>query len=120
MASAIRIASVAGVFVLVVTIMIFSFAPKGTELPVLPPLRSDKVNHFAGNYALVLCLLTAFPRLRPSVGAGLIILLGGCLEYIQQQVGREASLGDFAANVAGVLFAVLPIWMFRLRTRGPR
>jgi len=106
------------VIVLVLTILIFSFAPKGTELPVLPPLRSDKVNHFAGNYALVLCLLTAFPRLRPSLGACLIILIGGCLEYIQLQIGREASFGDFAANVAGVLFAVFPIWIFRLRARG--
>lgn len=116
----IQIASALGVIALVITVLIFSFAPKGTELPAFPLLPSDKVNHFVGNYALMLCTLAALPKLRPVVCALLIVLFGGCVEFTQLQVGREASIGDLAANIAGVLFAIGPVWMLRLRGRAPQ
>lgn len=94
-----------------------SFAPKGSGLPLLPALASDKVNHVAGCYALTLLIVTALPGLRPSHVAALIVLAGGAVELVQGQVGREASLSDFLANLAGVLAAVLPLWLARLRSR---
>ncbi|MGA1343751.1 MAG: hypothetical protein ACO33A_12060 [Hyphomonas sp.] len=96
-----------------------SFAPKGADLPLLPALASDKVNHITGCYVLTLLILAALPGLRPSLLAALIVLAGGVVEAAQAEVGREASLSDFLANLAGVLAAVLPIWLARLRSRPP-
>ena len=104
---------------LLAAILYVSFAPKGSNLPSLPPLLSDKVNHIAGTYVLTLLSLAAVPKLRPLWAAAMIILAGGAIELAQEQFGREASLGDFLANAAGVLLAVIPLWLARLRDRGP-
>jgi len=91
-----------------------SFTPNDLGLPLIPAPASDKVNHLAGCYALTLLALTALPGLRPSRLAALIILAGGAVELVQGEIGREAALSDVLANLAGVLAAILPVWLARL------
>jgi len=68
----------------------------------------DKLIHLVayGGLALLGCL--PCDRVQHSLPvAAMLILLGGAIELTQSLVpGRDASLGDFAANTCGVLIGV--------------
>lgn len=95
-------------------LLYLSFAPAGTDLASLPQLAPDKVNHIAANYVLTLLLLGALPRWRPLLLAGLVLLAGAGVEYLQGRVGRSACLSDLLANAAGICLVLLPAGVARL------
>lgn len=89
----------------------------GSLAPGTPSLNvsyGDKVQHF-GAYALLAGLAFLTFRRRSWIAAGVLIALGVGVELLQvaQDLGREGSVLDAAANSAGVLLATAA-W------RGPR
>ena len=86
--------------------------------------HADKVMHFVGYSVLGgLAMLGAAPwrRFRPALGAWLLVALwGACDEWHQSFVpGRDASLGELAADVGGAALGVgvLLWWITRRRRR---
>lgn len=61
----------------------------------------DKAEHALAFAALVLPNSCCNRRSLPLTVLG-AVLLGGAIELIQPFVGREASLGDFAADLVGI------------------
>jgi VanZ family protein len=65
---------------------------------------NDKVLHFMSYFGLAAMAAAAVKRRGSAVLAGLcLILLGALLEIVQGYVGRDASIYDEFANIAGVL-----------------
>lgn len=83
-----------------------------------PPVRfahSDKVLHAAAYAALAASLL--IPGLPPLRAAGAAALYGATDEIHQRFVpGRDASLGDWAADLAGAAAAAAGAWAWRRRS----
>jgi VanZ family protein len=75
----------------------------------------DKAAHFIAFYAATAMLLAAFPRRRRVDLAAMAVLGGAAIEVAQQLAGRDAGLGDLAADAAGALAVLAPIWIERLR-----
>lgn len=69
----------------------------------------DKVVHFLLFGLILWSFGVLFRRLPRMVAAGLVIAIGGAIELLQALVGRDPSWGDFAADAAGVLAALL-LW----------
>ena len=71
----------------------------------LPFSYLDKVEHALAYGFLMLWFVQAYPKTQPRmVVAGLLIVLGIVLEYLQRMTGyREFSYADMLANGAGVL-----------------
>lgn len=103
------------------------------ELTPTPPDEAqfvwDKLEHFTAYFGLaamamlVLAARGARARTLALALAG-IWLLGGVLEIVQAFVGRDAELGDVAANSIGVLAGAAVAWLFlwltgHLRGRPP-
>lgn len=65
----------------------------------------DKAVHFLFFFALVLPILTFYPRSWVWV-VPVAIAYGGMIEVIQPYFGRGMELGDFVANSLGVLAAI--------------
>lgn len=76
---------------------------------------SDKTAHAAAFYVLSLALFAALPRLRRTDLALGLLALAAATEIAQTMTGRSGSFADFAADGAGVLVAVLPAMVERLR-----
>jgi len=67
-------------------------------------LFNDKLLHFLAYFALAAMAAAAFRERRPVFFAGVaLMVLGGVLEILQGFTGREVSVYDEIANVAGVL-----------------
>jgi VanZ family protein len=81
-------------------------------------VRGDRLEHALLVYALTVCLLAAFPRLKVRVVVGGMLALGLGLELVQALpfVTGAAQVGDVAADVVGVLLAALPFLAGRART----
>jgi VanZ family protein len=85
-----------------------------TPLGALPEVHMwDKLQHFVAYAVLAICGVVGFPGRRPRllVGVGLIVL--GCgLEVAQAAVpGRNPSIGDAVANIAGIAFGLATAWI---------
>jgi hypothetical protein len=83
--------------------------------PIHPPDGMDKLLHMACFYAYALLVLAAFPRRRKTDLAVGLLLIGAASEFAQAMTGRDGSVGDFAADAAGIACAVGPIWVARFR-----
>jgi hypothetical protein len=81
------------------------------------PVPGDRVEHALVVYLLMTLIPAAFPRVRLWVPAVALIGLGVGVELIQELPGvvGRAQLGDVAADVAGVLLGLFPMWMARHR-----
>ena len=77
----------------------------------------DKLYHMAGYAWLAFLPCFGFARKRLGLAASLSMILLGCaLEYAQGYVpGRMASLGDMAANTAGVALGIIAGRLLRYR-----
>ena len=86
-------------------------------MPQLPRVHlSDKLGHFLAYGLITMSFIGALKRqagwrLRLTVLVG-IAILGIFDEVTQPLVSRQASVGDFAADVAGIL-AVTALWISR-------
>lgn len=59
----------------------------------------------------MLTVLGAFPRWPCWLLAGAVLLLGAAIEIVQPWAGRQGSLEDILADLAGITTAVLPCWI---------
>jgi VanZ family protein len=77
----------------------------------------DKLYHMAGYAWLAFLPCFGFARKRVGLAASLSMIVLGCaLEYAQGYVpGRMPSLGDMAANTAGVLLGIAAGRLLRYR-----
>lgn len=79
---------------------------------------SDKAHHLMAFAALAFPLPAVRPRLAPWVVLG-VICYGGFIELIQPSLGRQAELGDLAADAAGAVLgaaAGVALGLWRTRT----
>jgi VanZ family protein len=85
---------------------------QGAEAAFVP---WDKAAHFIAFYGLTILMFAAFPR-RRRLDLTMIAVLAGCgIELAQQLTGRDAELGDVAADALGAFAVMAPLWMERLR-----
>jgi VanZ family protein len=76
---------------------------------------SDKVAHAGAFYALTLGLFGCFPYIRRTDLGLFVILIGASTEVVQAFVGRDGNFPDFAADSMGILGAMLPATVERIR-----
>ena len=76
---------------------------------------SDKTAHAAAFYALSLGLFASLPRVRRTDLAIGVVAFAAATEVAQTFTGRTGSFEDLAADATGVLVAVLPAMVERLR-----
>lgn len=76
---------------------------------------SDVAAHALAFYVLTVASLTVAPHARREDMARLVIIFAIATEVIQGATGRSMSLSDFAANMAGLIAAMLPSYVDRLR-----
>jgi VanZ family protein len=74
----------------------------------------DKGLHFGTFYVLEVLALVSYRRLRITPAIGLV-LLGGAIELIQGQIGRDCSVWDWLADTLGVMAAMAPVAAAKLR-----
>ncbi|WP_029916734.1 VanZ family protein [Pelobacter seleniigenes] len=99
---------------LLTTIIMLSLWPQD-QLPPVP--GSDKVHHLLAYTALMFPVALRKPRYWQLIGV-LFILLSGIIELIQPYVHRYCDWRDWAANVTGVLCALLLAALFNRNTKG--
>jgi VanZ like family. len=75
----------------------------------------DKLAHAGAFTVIPICLAILFPFGRLSTLALVSILLGGAIELIQGQIGRDPSWTDLFADAVGILLAVSILGALRLR-----
>lgn len=84
-------------------------------------LGLDKVAHVAGFATIAAAwALAVTPRRLPLgwLALGVPLLLAGTLEILQSvRPERETSVGDVAANLAGIGLGFAAAWLLRRRTR---
>lgn len=76
---------------------------------------SDKTAHAAAFYVLSLGLFASLPRTRRTDLAFGVLGFAAATEIAQTFTGRAGSIEDFAADAAGIVIAVLPAMVERLR-----
>ena len=76
---------------------------------------SDKLAHGAAFYTLTLGLFACFPRNRRTDLGLIVIFLGAASEVLQAVVGRDGNFPDFAADATGIVAAMLPATIERVR-----
>jgi len=76
---------------------------------------SDKTAHAAAFYILSLGLFASFPRTRRTDLALGVLGFAAATEIAQTFTGRSGSFEDLAADAAGIVIAVLPAMVERLR-----
>jgi VanZ family protein len=76
---------------------------------------SDKTAHAAAFYVLSLGLFASFPRIRRTDLAFGVVGFAAATEIAQLFTGRSGSFEDLAADSAGIVIAVLPAMVERLR-----
>lgn len=75
----------------------------------------DFVAHGLVFYGLAAITLATLPRSRTLELAVAMVAIGAASEVAQALVGRQASLRDFAGDVAGVAAAIVPVLLTRFR-----
>jgi VanZ family protein len=85
---------------------------QGVEEALIP---WDKAAHFIAFYAVTAMLYAAFPDRRRFDLTLWAVLAGAGIEVAQQITGRDAGLGDLAADAVGAFAVFLPVWIERLR-----
>ena len=76
---------------------------------------SDIAAHVLAFYVLTIALLSVAPRSRREDLALIIVVFAIATEVLQSLTGRSMSLGDFAADMGGLIAAMLPSYIDRLR-----
>jgi VanZ family protein len=76
---------------------------------------SDIAAHVLAFYVLTIALLSVAPRSRREDLALIIVAFAIATEVLQGLTGRSMSLGDFAADMGGLIAATLPSYIDRLR-----
>jgi VanZ family protein len=76
---------------------------------------SDKIAHGAAFYTLTLGLFACFARNRRTDLGLIVIFIGAATEVVQAMVGRDGNFPDFAADATGILAAMLPATIERIR-----
>ena len=99
---------------LLATITLLSLWPQD-QLPPVP--GSDKIHHLIAYTALMFPAALRKPRYWQLIGV-LFILLSGVIELIQPYVHRYCDWRDLAANVTGVLIALILAEIFNRNTKG--
>ncbi|AZE62671.1 MULTISPECIES: glycosyltransferase family 2 protein [Pseudomonas fluorescens group] len=84
--------------------------------------HSDKVMHLMAFGGLTVCSRIAFEKARPALVVSVLLLLAPALEWLQHYVqpAREFSLGDIAANLAGVVLGAAVCWLLGQIRRRPQ
>jgi VanZ family protein len=85
---------------------------RGIEHALVP---WDKAAHFIAFYGVTLLLFSAFPDRRRLDLVTLAIFAGTVVEVLQLIDGRDAELGDIAADAAGALAVLAPLYLDGLR-----
>ena len=85
---------------------------QGVETAFVP---WDKAAHFIAFWGLTSLLYLSFPRRRRFDLTLLALLLGVGIEIAQQLTGRDAELGDVAADAAGAFAVWAPVYFEQLR-----
>jgi VanZ family protein len=83
----------------------------------------DKLAHLLAFGTIAACLTILLPRMRTPLVCWMTLLLGGLVELIQGQIGRDASWLDFVFDGAGVAIYALGYVIWRrsaLRTHFQR
>lgn len=104
-------------FVLAVLVVIVGSLTPAAEMPEIAV--SDKIQHFAAYAGLAFLALVGWPRQGPFGWPVMsVVVAGPTIEVLQHLVpGRSASVGDAAADIAGVVIGVL--CAFGLRRLAP-
>jgi hypothetical protein len=76
---------------------------------------SDKAAHGIAFYTLTLGLFASLPRNRRTDLGFFAMLIAGGTEVVQAMVGRDGNFPDFAADSLGILAAMLPATVERMR-----
>lgn len=76
---------------------------------------TDKAAHGTAFYLLTVGMFACFPRNRRTDLGLIVIAIGAGTEVIQAMVGRDGNLPDFAADSVGILAAMLPATVERMR-----
>lgn len=76
---------------------------------------SDKTAHAAAFYVLSLGLFASFPRVRRTDLALWVLAFAASTEIVQTLTGRSGSIEDLIADAVGIVIAVLPAMIERLR-----
>jgi VanZ family protein len=84
---------------------------KGVEHRFIP---WDKAAHFVAFYGVTLLLFSAFPKRRRFDLVMLATFSGAAIEVLQLLDGRDAELGDLAADAVGAFAVLTPIYLERL------
>jgi VanZ family protein len=90
------------------------FTKNGGGVQVLP---WDKAEHFVAFLGLMLLALPAFPARSTAVLALALAVEGGMIEVIQAapMVGRDSDVGDWVADLAGILSVIAAMLVGHLR-----
>jgi VanZ family protein len=91
-----------------------AFKPAG-DAPGLIPW--DKAGHFLSFYVLTILYTLAAPRVSRWGIIALLVVAGATIEIVQGQVGRDADVMDWLADMVGIGFVALPVWLEALRRR---
>jgi VanZ family protein len=76
----------------------------------------DKAAHFICFYMMTALLYVSFPHRRRPELTLLAVLIGAALELTQLFIGRDAELGDIAADAFGAYAVLVPMYIDRLRS----
>jgi hypothetical protein len=97
-----------GVFAVAVLISLAVLFAPGSDVPSAPP-GVDKLVH--GSVFAVLAVTGRWAGIRRAVLAALLVLYGGVSELIQgvPALDRDPAVGDWLADVVGVLLGLL-LW----------
>jgi len=107
----IRLAVALG-FTLLIVLLLGPFQGLETHLGL-----SDKTAHAAAFYVLTLGVFASLPGIRRTDLALWVLALAAATEIAQGFTGRSASLEDLLADAAGIVIAVVPAMVERLRYR---
>lgn len=89
-----------------------AFEPPGDGPGLMP---WDKAGHALAFYVLTVLFTLALPRVSRISIALVLVLAGGAIELVQDQVGRDMELMDWVADVVGIALALVPAWLEGLR-----
>jgi VanZ family protein len=76
---------------------------------------TDKTAHAAAFYVLSLGLFASLPRIRRTDLALWVLAFAAATEIAQALTGRSASIEDLLADAVGIVIAVVPAMVERLR-----